>query len=482
MEESHPSTYAPYGDGKGLHPDLMEALRVAPGNALSHLLDKHPEEAVSKQRLRSLFCVSTSSTPSSPPPPSSPYDNGSPAVFLNHGAFGGPTLPSMVAAMSWETVANRRPLAFYDRLLFDAYGDSVSSLASFLGPSVDAHQLHLTQNPTSAINALVAHYAAASPGKPMAVLSTFYGSVGKTVERYTGQKPLVIPVPTPSFHAAWEIQAVIDALDKAEAQGIHLAGAVLDHVSSNQAYLSSLPELAAIFRQRNIPLVIDGAHGPLAQDLSLVLDGDNEFAPDAYVGSAHKWMAGPRGVGFFWLNPSRGETRIPDEAVLFPPVVSHGYDKGTRAGFAWDGTRSYAPALALPVTCAVWEALGVEDVRTHMHDTLRGGAEMLASRWGTSVLFPSPVLNGTSMAVVGLPPDLDIPGLPSSATIGQASALLQDYLFERGIEVPIKTTLDRLHVRISAHLYNSPADYQALADVVEEIRGEERGFEYYGLL
>ena len=41
----------------------------------------------------------------------------------------------------------------------------------------------------------------------------------------------------------------------------------------------------------------------------------------------------------------------------------------------------------------------------------------------------------------------------------------QDFLHAQLIECPVKTVGGRLHVRISAAVYNEPAEYERLADV-----------------
>lgn len=46
---------------------------------------------------------------------------------------------------------------------------------------------------------------------------------------------------------------------------------------------------------------------------------------------------------------------------------------------------------------------------------------------------------------------------------------VQEELFARGVEVPVKVHAGALYVRISVHVYNALSDYTALADAVDAI-------------
>ncbi len=56
---------------------------------------------------------------------------------------------------------------------------------------------------------------------------------------------------------------------------------------------------------------------------------------------------------------------------------------------------------------------------------------------------------------------------PPNATYADGE-VMQNWLFARRIECPIKAVQGRLYVRISAHIYNSFRDYELLADAVLE--------------
>ena len=80
----------------------------------------------------------------------------------------------------------------------------------------------------------------------------------------------------------------------------------------------------------------------------------------------------------------------------------------------------------------------------------------MAAAWQTEVLTP-PAMAG-SMALVTLP-------FAVEATREAARAVRTRIWHEHRIEVPIMAFGDRCHARISAQIYNEPADYHRLADI-----------------
>ena len=80
---------------------------------------------------------------------------------------------------------------------------------------------------------------------------------------------------------------------------------LLSHIMTGNGLKIPLQMLARRTRERNIFLVIDGAHGPGATDLNFSELGDVDF----YGGNLHKWFRGPKGTGFGWA-PERNHHLI----------------------------------------------------------------------------------------------------------------------------------------------------------------------------
>jgi isopenicillin-N epimerase len=129
------------------------------------------------------------------------------------------------------------------------------------------------------------------------LLDTAYGSVNKMAARHFGGRVVTVAAPLPLADSSPE--PLLAALDRALTDG-DVALGVVDHVASKWALVMPAREIAAFFRVRGVPLLVDGAHGPGALDLADGQDGD----PDFYVGSAHKWLCAPKSVGFVTPEPA----------------------------------------------------------------------------------------------------------------------------------------------------------------------------------
>jgi selenocysteine lyase/cysteine desulfurase len=264
--------------------------------------------------------------------------------------------------------------------------------------------------------------------------------------------------------------ALIDALQSLENRediGCKDALLVLDHTTSNTAVNMPIESLSKIAKERNMIVLVDGAHGILAQELSL----NQSSIPDVdfYVGNGHKWLSCPRGIGFMYSKPE-----LQDTILRAPAVISHGVGQGLQSRFLWDGCRDYAAALSLPAVLDYWDKEhDASMIREKIRNKLRKAAIQLCQQWhGASsmeeaerfLLAPWKV-HSPMMILVRLP--RSIQSLPSTSEDAKA---VQDYLFDRYIEAPIKCIRGVLYVRLSCHIYNELDDYQHLADAVIQLQ------------
>jgi len=130
--------------------------------------------------------------------------------------------------------------------------------------------------------------------------------------------------------------------------------------------------------------------------------------------------------------------------------------------FAWQGTRDHTGWLAAAESVNRLDAKGWATVRKHNHDLATWAHAMLCRRWGVE---PATPLDGSllgSMATIALPESAKVTPTPDELTA---------LLFERHrIEVPTFEFNDRWWIRISAQAYNSPEQYERLADTIESLK------------
>jgi isopenicillin-N epimerase len=149
-------------------------------------------------------------------------------------------------------------------------------------------------------------------------------------------------------------------------------------------------------------------------------------------------------------------------------VISHYFEQGFEREFSWQGTRDRAAWLAIPKALGFITDLGWDRVMSHNHAMAVWVNQMLCERWNVPSISP---LDGHllgSMATVPLPAPLD--RLDAAAT-----APIQQQLYsEFKIEVPIMPWSNRSFIRPCCQVYNTPADYERLADIISTICSQQR--------
>ena len=185
------------------------------------------------------------------------------------------------------------------------------------------------------------------------------------------------------------------------------------------------------------------------------------------------------------------------------------------------GCRDYSTYLAVAGALAWWRTHGPDEVRLYCRTLLSEAVAMLTHAWGTQPLAPLDLC--AFMACVELPTGLqdateEVPrqlqvrksmqhlaaqhscqrsqracrsgvGMTRSCKphthahvcctgVGQSAerntyVCVQDALYSRGIEVPVKRIGQALYVRISVFAYNTLRDYQTLVDAVLHMASEK---------
>ncbi len=363
------------------------------------------------------------------------------AAFLNHGSFG--ALPRAVdeARRAWADRIEAQPVAFLWDSLEEALHQVRARVAAFVG--ADPQDLVLVDNATTGVNAVLRGMDWA-PGDRIVHLSHVYGAVRNTIaflEARHGVVPVEVPVPLPLPSA----EPVLDALVRA-LPGARLA--VLDHICSPSAVVLPADRMVRACRDAGVPVLVDGAHAPGQLPLDL-----GALGADAYVGNLHKWAFAPRGTAFLHL-PGGG--RLP----RVPLVISHGW-RGTFAeAFEWPGTRDFSGWLAAPAGLDLHRDWGGEALMAHNRDRAAAAASAIAAAWRVEL----PVLPALHAAMALIP--LPLPVLPTHA---DTRALSRRLWREHRVEVPVLAVNGMVFVRISAQVYNRPADYRCLVDAVETL-------------
>lgn len=218
---------------------------------------------------------------------------------------------------------------------------------------------------------------------------------------------------------------------------------MFSHVTSGLGARLPARELCALARSRGALSVVDGAQavGQLQVDLG-------SLGCDAYVGSPHKWMMAPKGTGFLFI-------RRDVQDRFWTTLASYQWDNYADGAFRF---MQYGTGSA-PVVDGFVAALGfIEKIGMPRIERWDAGL----TRRLRDGLFDIPGVH------VASPGD---PGLTAAITTfrveGVKAKALQDALWERRVRV--RAQGDERGVRLSAHLYVSPADIDTVLDVTRRV-------------
>jgi isopenicillin-N epimerase len=346
------------------------------------------------------------------------------------------------------------------RELEPLWDEARAELARFIGATPEG--LAFVTNATSGVNAVLRSLRF-GPDDELLTTSHEYNACRNTLEFVAsrwGARVVVADVP---FPVAGEDE-VIDAILRRTSPRTRLL--LVDHVTSQTALVMPVRRLVEVMREREVDVLVDGAHAPGMIPLDI-----QEIGATWYAGNCHKWICAPKGAGFLWVSESR-------RSEIRPTVISHGANS-TRADrsrfhleFDWQGTFDPSPVLAVPHALRFMDALHADGWRGVMkanRNLALEGRTSLCQALGIDPPAPESMIG--SIASVPLPD-----GCSKAAPSLYGDPLQDRLLFESRIEVPIVPWPGppRRVLRISAQLYNKADEYRLLARELIRFLDEER--------
>ncbi|NBD11569.1 aminotransferase class V-fold PLP-dependent enzyme [Corallococcus silvisoli] len=378
-------------------------------------------------------------------------------VFLNHGSFG--ACPTAVLQHQSELRARleSEPVRFLGREVEALLDEARAALAAFVG--ADADDVAFVPNATTGVNTVLRGLRF-QPGDELLTTDNEYNASKNALDvacAALGTKVVVAKLPWPVTSP----EAVVDAVMAQVTPRTRLL--LVDHITSQTALVLPLAELVRRLRERGVETLVDGAHGPGMVPLQL-----RELGAAYYTGNCHKWLCAPKGAAFLYV-------RRDLQPALKPLVVSHGHNSPRtdrsrfRLEFDWTGTHDPTPFLCIPTALRVIGGLvpgGWPEVMASNRAKVLAARKRLDARLGNAApLCPESMVG--SMACVALPD-----GFPERPEPPLYLDPLHVRLFDaHHIEVPVTPwpRAPRRHLRLSAQLYNTPADYEALGDALEAL-------------
>jgi isopenicillin-N epimerase len=376
-------------------------------------------------------------------------------VFLNHGSFGACPKSILRLQSEWRLRMEAEPVQVLWRRYEEWLEPARQALATFLGAR--SQDLVFVTNATTGVNAVMRSFKLRR-GDEVLTTNLDYNAIRNALReavRVAQARLVVAEVPFPLRHRDQALEAVMRSVTS------RTRLAVIDHVTSNTALIMPLEEIVRELAVRGVETLVDGAHAPGMRPLNL-----SKLQPAYYTGNLHKWVCAPKGAAFLWVREDK-------QTGMQPAVISHG-NNTPRPGygefqdrFDWAGT--FDPTAWFCVGAAIdWMQRllpgGWPELRRRNHELVTRGRRVICERLGVQAPCPETMIG--SMATIPLPARFQ--GRPKTEKIDLEQQRLYD---EYGIEVPFVRLghPERRYFRISAQVYNSAAEYDYLAKVLQDL-------------
>jgi L-cysteine/cystine lyase len=226
---------------------------------------------------------------------------------------------------------------------------------------------------------------------------------------------------------------------------------VLSHLLWNTGQVLPLQDIQRLGKEKQIPILVDGAQSAGCLPLNL-----EELGVDYYAFTGHKWFCGPSGLGGLYINPAHLETLQPTyvgwRSLQYNP-------QGQVTGWCADARRYEVATTAFPLLVGLKEAL--------LLHRQNGTAQ---SRWQTLNQLAIYLWQGLQ-AIAGLeclasgPPQAGIVSFRVAPpwTASQLVKRLDSQRFH------LRTIADPDCVRACCHYFSTTAEIDSLLDCLKKI-------------
>jgi len=356
---------------------------------------------------------------------------------LNHASYG--AAPSRTIARRAELVKEMQanPSRWFQELP-QHHKTARRALASFVGAFED--ELAMVTKASAAASAVFASIPL-NRGDEAVITNHSYASVAMGARRYARQSDATIRVAEVALDARAD-QTLIDVLGQVTDRTPLV---IIDHISSATARRFPVDELVAALANRDIVIVIDGAHALGALPTPAVR------APNVvWFGNAHKYACAPSGAAVLIAQGKLAQN-------LMPVIDSWGSELPFPERFDLQGTIDSTGFLSAPHAIETLDMhFGWDRIRRHTSELVTWAAREIANGLGE-------LMDDNPNPQVGMPsPTQRLLRLPAGvASDGPSAHALKERLaHEADCEVGVFSWEGTGFLRLSAHIYNEAEDYE----------------------
>jgi isopenicillin-N epimerase len=358
-------------------------------------------------------------------------------AYLNHGGFGALPVPVAEAATALRHEIEANPTDMFMRRWQSEVDAVRSRVADLLRARTD--DLVFVPNATAGSATALAAIDFA-PGDEIVVTDHRYPAVRSQADALAERHGVVVR----ETHVPVDVQTADEIVDRVMAAVTDRTKlVVVDHIASATGFYFPVAQLVAAAHGAGLPILVDAAHAPGQVEVEL-----ESLGADFWSGNMHKWVCSPRACATLRVAP-QWQDRVR------PLVASHEFAHGFQPAFDWTGTFDPIPLLAVPATLDFWQSLGWDEVRRHQRTLVGDGARHVAERIGTCVAVRDEFT--AAMRLVALPCPL---------SVDEGVALMHRLTTEHKVTAYVTHHAGSSYVRVCGQLYNTPADYERLADAL----------------
>jgi len=367
-------------------------------------------------------------------------------AFMNHGSFGACPRDVLTAQSEWRIKMERQLVKFLTVEATAELKKSIEKLAVFV--RAKESDIVFVENATTGVNAVVRSLMPKfKPGDELFTTTHVYGAMRKTLHYaadVSGAKVVEAVVPFPIQSVDQVVEIVKNGItDKTKF-------AIIDHITSPTALVYPIERIIPLFKERGIPVMIDGAHALGQLDINM-----DKYGADFYTGNCHKWLYAPKGSAFLYVDPKW-------QKEIHPTNISHNYLTGFKPEFEWIGTRDPTAWLSVSAALGFVNEIGADKMRRYGHNLAIDARKMLSDSWGSNICAPE--------GMIGMLATIELPGNPKDDDKHLVNNNLHDRLRDEfHIEIPVIGMNGHVYVRISCQVYNSMDEYEQLDRAIKKI-------------
>ena len=341
---------------------------------------------------------------------------------------------------------------------YEAAGQSIEShdavydsIATLIGAS--RHEIARAEHATTAWNAAFWSLPM-EPGKRILTVEAEYGANAVAFLRAQERYGVSIEVLPSAPDGAVDLDHFASALDS------DVAVVALTHIPTNGGLINPAAEVGALTKAAGVPFLLDACQsiGQLSLDV-------NELNCDFLSATGRKYLRGPRGTGFLYVNSELLPTLVPDQpdhhGALWTHPDRYELRDDARRFEHWEFNHASWQGLGAAIDHA--NSIGLERIE----ETVKVRGDDLRTALHAAGFETFDI--GTNKS-----------GIVTTEVAGVEPALVKAALAERSINVsittPDSTWWDALRrglpdlLRTSVHYITTPAEIDQLVNALREIR------------